>query len=84
MIQQPLSEAERLLVEAQLNEAVAAYHQLTVGRSASVIVDQNGERVEFTMTNSARLAQYITSLRLKLNACRHAAHRMVGPATFTF
>lgn len=83
MYQQPLTAAERLVVQAQLDEAVAAYHQLTIGQQARVVVDQNGERVEFTASNSAKLASYITSLRMKLApvGCGVPA---VAPAQFFF
>lgn len=50
----------------QLVEAENAYHQLMLGRSARVVVDRNGERVEFTSANKASLAQYIQELKREL------------------
>lgn len=47
----------------KLAEAEQAYHDLVTGNKARVIVDQNGERVEFVTTNKAQLYQYIVSLR---------------------
>lgn len=47
---------------ARLNEARKAYHDLMMGQSARVFVDQNGERVEYTAANAARLAAYIANL----------------------
>lgn len=65
----------------KLVEAEAAYHNLMTGTLARVVVDQNGERVEFTATNSSRLFQYIQQLKNLINpppACSR------GPARFLF
>ena len=78
-----LTDAERLVLQTRLDEAVAAYHQLTVGGAARVVVDQNGERVEFVAANSAKLASYITSLRLKL-APIGCGLQALAPARFYF
>lgn len=83
MIQQTLTAAERLVVQARLDEAVSAYHQLTVGGAARVVVDQNGERVEFVSANSAKLASYITSLRMQL-APVGCGLQALAPAQFFF
>lgn len=50
----------------RLSEAESAYHRLQTGASARVIVDQNGERVEFVATTSGRLAAYIQDLKRQL------------------
>ena len=84
MIQQTLTPEQRALLQTQLNEAVAAYHQLMTGQAARVVVDQNGERVEFAVSNSAKLASYITSLRLQLAQFDTCALRAVAPAQFIF
>jgi predicted TPR repeat methyltransferase len=47
----------------KLVEAEAAYHQLMVGGAVRVVVDQNGERVEYTSVNAANLLRYIADLR---------------------
>lgn len=49
-----------------LSEAETAYHQLMLGMKASVIVDQNSERVEFQTTTSGKLAAYIQELKRQL------------------
>lgn len=54
-------------IQQLLNEAIAAQHELNLGKSARVVVDQNGERVEYTAANSARLSQYIDTLYRQLN-----------------
>jgi len=52
--------AERLV------QAETAYHNLMIGQSAREVVDQNGERVTFTVTNAATLAGYISKLKLEI------------------
>jgi hypothetical protein len=49
-----------------LVDAEAAYHDLQLGRSARVFVDQNGERVEYTAANRRDLARYIEELKAKI------------------
>jgi hypothetical protein len=44
------------------DDAVLAQHQLLTGTSPRVVVDQNGERVEYTAANRAALASYINIL----------------------
>lgn len=46
-----------------LNDALNALHLLRTGRSPRVVVDQNGERVEFTAANQGYLVTYINQLR---------------------
>lgn len=57
---------ERLVIEGRLKEAKQALHDLQMGRSARVLVDQNGERVEFNPTTVTRLVSYIQSLESQL------------------
>lgn len=45
-----------------LADAWAKYHALVTGTSARVVVDQNGERVEYTAASAARLKQWIDEL----------------------
>ncbi|MNK37369.1 gpW [compost metagenome] len=54
------------VLRARLAEAESAYHSLTIGGQARVIVDQNGERVEFAPANAGRLMAYIQDLRRQL------------------
>jgi c-di-GMP-binding flagellar brake protein YcgR len=44
---------------ALLKSARDAYSQLVMGGAVRVVVDQNGERVEFTAANASRLNSYI-------------------------
>lgn len=64
------------LTNAQkLEEAETAYHDLVTGAKARVVVDQNGERVEFTPANRAALAQYIEKLKELVTGVQ----RVTGP-----
>ncbi len=53
-------------LQKQLAEAEAAYHRLMTGQAARVVVDQNGERVEFTSVSAASLRNYVAQLRAQL------------------
>jgi hypothetical protein len=83
IIATPLTPEQRTALEANLAEARAAYHTLAIGGQARVIVDQNGERVEFTAARKGDLYTYIMSLESQL-ATLPAALRVAGPAGFIF
>lgn len=53
-------------LKARLDSAEASYHELMLGQSARVFVDQNGERVEYAAQNAQRLNAYILSLKMQL------------------
>lgn len=61
-----LTSEQRAVLETRLSEAETAYHALQIGTSARVVVDQNGERVEYTNANRASLRAYIEELKAKL------------------
>ena len=46
----------------KLKNAQDAYESLVLGRSVRVVVDQNGERVEFNSANRAGLQLYIDQI----------------------
>lgn len=79
-----LSPARRLEIEAQLREARSAYHALITGTMARVVVDQNGERVEFVASNRTGLYAYIQKLEAELAAFSGCAPAVSGPARFLF
>ena len=58
-----MSTCDPIKINEQLQQAQAAYHALLTGQQARVIVDQNGERVEFTAANSRSLYNYICQLQ---------------------
>jgi len=55
-----------LTLQQRIDDAKAKYHALVVGTSPRVIVDQNGERVEYTPANANRLKAYIQALEDEL------------------
>lgn len=57
---------QRALYESRLTVAETAFHDLRLGKSARVFVDQNGERVEFAVANASRLQAYILELKMLL------------------
>lgn len=68
-----------------LDEARKAYHALMTGTSARVLVDQNGERVEFTAANKTALYNYISQLETLLAGTSGAIDvSAYHPATFVF
>lgn len=50
----------------QLRAAKQAYHDLMTGKSARVIVDSDGSRVEYTSANADRLRSYIAELEAQI------------------
>lgn len=54
--------------QQKLDAAREAYHDLLTGNKARVVVDQNGERVEFTPANRDALRAYIRDLEDEVNA----------------
>lgn len=76
-----------IATKATLDEARKAYHALMTGTSARVLVDQNGERVEFVAANKASLYNYILQLEAALGTACGASPSLpanVGPAGFIF
>lgn len=74
-------------LEAMLKEAQAAYHQLMLGGGVRVVVDQNGERVEYTAGNKQYLFNWILRLQAQLassNPCDPNWGAPKGPAGFLF
>ena len=68
--------------EILLKEARAAYHSLRTGTAARVVVDQNGQRVEFAPANQTALYNYVKELEALCGCAPVGVMR--GPATFTF
>lgn len=68
-------------LQQKLEDAQKAYHLLNTGKMARVVVDQNGERVEFTATNRTALYNYIQQLEQQVNASRAINNK---PARFLF
>lgn len=74
-------------LQQNLADAKTAYHNLTTGKLPRVVVDQNGERVEFVAANRASLYNYVSELQAKVDACSSVAggfYPTNGPAQFLF
>jgi len=65
-----------------LTDARTAYHDLITGKAPRVVVDSNGERVEFSAANSQKLYLYIQQLESQLGSSVVPVTR--GPAGFVF
>lgn len=68
-----------LTTAQKLVEAEDALHALNTGKAVRVFVDQNGERVEFTMATRTGLKSYIAELTAAL-----AGTNVTGPIGFFF
>jgi len=57
-----LTSAQIATLTARRTAAETAYHNLVTGGAPRVVVDQNGERVEYSPANRAALKAYIQEL----------------------
>lgn len=71
-------------IKQRLDEAKDAYHDLMTGRAVRVLVDQNGERVEYQASNRNQLALYIQQLEDELSKCVGGDVSTSGPLRFFF
>lgn len=72
-------------IKKWLDEARSAYHDLATGQAVRVVVDQNGERVEYQPAQRNLLAQYIQQLQDMYDDCMGnsgANGRARGPLRF--
>lgn len=58
----------QMTVAEKLVEAEQALHDLLTGTSARVVVDQNGERIEYTAASAPRLRAYIEELKRQISS----------------
>lgn len=70
-------------LQTWLAEAQTAYHNVVIGGGVTVVVDQNGERVEYSRANASTLAKYIATLQAQINAMLGVAVTG-GPLKFLF
>lgn len=70
---------DSVTLQKWLTEAENAYHQLMMGSKAIVLVDSNGERIEYQRAESAKLSAYIAELKRQLGQSA-----VIGPARVTF
>lgn len=76
-------------LKSMMADALDALHSLRTGRQVRVVVDQNGDRVEFTAANQAGLITYINQLQSALQSkgcveCSPVSQRNSGPMGFIF
>lgn len=71
-----------MTLQERLDDAKAALHDLMIGRGVRVVVDQNGERVEYSVANRANLLAYIAMLEAEIEHGRFTPK--VGPMRFFF
>ena len=71
---------EQALLTGRLAKAETAYDELMTGKAVKVLVDQSGERVEFTPANSGQLSTYILELKRLLGKTGSCP----GPMRFLF
>ena len=69
--------ADLVTLQTRLGEAEEAYHQMSMGRQAVTVVDQNGERVEYNRASAARLRAYINQLKDEIRQLQGG--RPIGP-----
>lgn len=62
-----------MYTQVQLDEARAAYYRIITGQSVTVVIDQNGERIEFQKANVSALAELIRKMELDINASINAS-----------
>ena len=60
--------ADLAQLQAWLVEAQNAYHTVMLGGGVTVVVDQNGERVEYGRANATALAKYIATLQAQIKS----------------
>lgn len=68
--------------QERLVEAKAALHAIMIGGGVRVVVDQNGERVEYTPANRQALITYIAMLEAEI--ANGGSTQRVGPIRFFF
>ena len=59
----------------KIEAAKDAYHRLMTGKMARVVIDQNGERVEYQKANLTALADLIRKMKMELAACGLLSNR---------
>jgi negative regulator of sigma E activity len=59
--------ADLAQLQTWLAEAQSAYHTAMLSGTVTVVVDQNGERIEYGRNNPANLLKYIAMLQAQIN-----------------
>lgn len=64
-----MADCDLALLKKRLCDAEEALHEITLGRHLRVVVDHNGERVEYTAANRSALRLYIQELKDQIAVC---------------
>lgn len=70
-----------MIIRERLTTARDQYHRLMTGKAIRVMVDQNGERVEYTAVSATNLMAYIKHLESMLDAAS-GKNQVSGPLRF--
>ncbi|QXV73602.1 head-to-tail joining protein [Rhizobium phage RHph_X2_30] len=66
----------------RIAEAETALHELMTGKAVVEVVDQNGERVRYSVANRQALQNYIQTLKADLAAEVAGTSPVTGPLRF--
>lgn len=77
-----MTDAELVILRTRIEQAENSYHSLMTGQMAVVVVDQNGEKVEFNRVSADKLYAYIAALKLQLPGVPVSPY--AGPIRFFF
>lgn len=80
---QPLTPAEITAIKARIVKLEAAYDDILSGKAVKKFVDQNGEQVEYTTANAAKLLAFINELKAMID-CQFARRYKPRPVGFLF
>jgi hypothetical protein len=64
----PLTQAEITAIKARIVKFEAAYDDIISGKAIKRFVDQNGEQVEYTAANAAKLLAFINELKAMIDS----------------
>lgn len=79
-----MTDEEIAALRAKITTLTARYEAVISGTAARVVVDQNGERVEFTQANIDKLYAYILELKSQLPAGDPGLPKFTKPIRFLF
>lgn len=78
-----LTPTEVAAIKARIVRLETAYDEIISGTAVKRFVDQNGEQVEYTTANAAKLLAFINELKSMVN-CSFARRYKPRPAGFVF
>ncbi len=79
-----MTDQEIAALRVKITMLESRYEAIITGTSPRVVVDQNGERVEFSQANSQKLYAYIQDLKSQLPAGDPGQPKFIKPLRFYF